>query len=343
MASCCEPKEKSGFAFDIILHGSLLAIVAGLAGYVFFPQLGFLHTFAYTIIELAHTMWWGVVLGIVFVGIMDKVPREYFNRLLGRGDTFGGILRATISGLLLDMCSHGILMIGAKLYERGASLSQVMAFLIASPWNSISLTIILIALVGLKWTLVFIAGSLVIAVITGLLFQQLTKKGILPQNPNMTVLEDGFSMRKDLKTRMKSYEPKFSDVADVLQSGWEGSAAILKWLFLGVVIAAALRALVPPDAFAAWFGPTLFGLFMTLIATTVIEVCSEGSTPVAAEILNNANAPGNAFVFLMAGVSIDYTEIMVIRSFAKSWKVALALPLLTVPQVLVLGYILNGL
>ena len=35
-------------------------------------------------------------------------------------------------------------MVGAKLYERGASIGQVMAFLIASPWNSFSLTLTLV-------------------------------------------------------------------------------------------------------------------------------------------------------------------------------------------------------
>ena len=47
-------------------------------------------------------------------------------------------------------------MVGAKLYERGASIGQLMAFLIASPWNSLSLTIIMVSLIGWQWTLMFI-------------------------------------------------------------------------------------------------------------------------------------------------------------------------------------------
>ena len=43
----------------------------------------------------------------------------------------------------------------------------------------------------------------------------------------------------------------------------------------------------------------------------------------------------------MAGVSTDYTEIMSIKDTTGSWKVAFALPLVTLPQVIVLGYILN--
>jgi uncharacterized membrane protein YraQ (UPF0718 family) len=84
------------------------------------------------------------------------------------------------------------------------------------------------------------------------------------------------------------------------------------------------------------------GLWLTLVAATVIEVCSEGTTPVAADIMNRAGAPGNSFTFLMAGVSTDYTEIMSIRETTASWKIALFLPLVTLPQVVVIGAVLNG-
>ena len=48
-----------------------------------------------------------------------------------------------------------------------------------------------------------------------------------------------------------------------------------------------------------------------------------------------------ATAVLMAGAATDYTEIMVLRETTRSWKAALILPALTVPQVLLLGWILN--
>jgi uncharacterized membrane protein YraQ (UPF0718 family) len=355
MSSCCHvPQPQNGQdhnhdhthaktkKFDPILHGSLAIIAISFTAYMFMPQFGFLHEFVYTLIELAKTMWWGIALGVIFVGLMSKVPREYFTAILGRGDTFGGIVRATIAGVLLDMCSHGILIIAAKLYERGASLGQVMAFLIASPWNSLSLTIVLIALVGWKWTLVFTLGSIVIAVVTGVLYQILTKRGILPDNPNKVELAPDFSVKNDAKHRLKSFKFTRGFFKDVTIGGFNEAKMLIKWLLLGMIIAASIRAFVPPEIFVQWFGPTMFGLIMTLIATTIIEVCSEGSTPIASEILNRAGAPGNSFTFLMAGVSTDYTEMLIIREFSKSWKTAFTLPLLTVPQVLLIGYILNS-
>ena len=117
---------------------------------------------------------------------------------------------------------------------------------------------------------------------------------------------------------------------------------VLRWLFLGIVLAAAIRAFVPEDVFRAFFGPGFAGLLATLLATLLIEVCSEGSTPIAADLFTRAAAPGNAFAFLMGGVSTDYTEVMALRETTASWRIALALPLLTLPQVLVLGALLNA-
>jgi len=43
----------------------------------------------------------------------------------------------------------------------------------------------------------------------------------------------------------------------------------------------------------------------------------------------------------MTGVSTDYTEIMILKDTTKSWKIALFLPLLTVPQVILISWLIN--
>ncbi|MDO6805066.1 hypothetical protein Q4595_21620, partial [Wenyingzhuangia sp. 1_MG-2023] len=103
-----------------------------------------------------------------------------------------------------------------------------------------------------------------------------------------------------------------------------------------------VRAFVPEESFNTWFGATAAGMFMTLLAATVIEVCSEGSSPIAADLVTRAAAPGNSFTFLMAGAATDYTEIMSLKDTTRSWKIALFLPLITVPQVLLIGWLMNS-
>jgi hypothetical protein len=45
------------------------------------------------------------------------------------------------------------------------------------------------------------------------------------------------------------------------------------------------------------------------LLAAVPEVCSEGTRPIAFEIFNKTAARGNPFIFLMADVAHDNTEI----------------------------------
>ncbi len=344
MSSCCDegngtPKKKK---LDKLFWVCFLTVVVSYVGHlVETPMPGAMATFFHASFELMNKMWWGIALGAFFVGLLDFIPREIVIASLGQDKGLKGIIRATIAGLLLDLCSHGILLVGMKLYKRGARLSQVMAFLIASPWNSLSLTLILVALIGLKWTLLFILFSGVIAIISGLVFESLVDKKILPGNPNTVSLPDDYKVMSEIKGLFKKITPNPLDWGRVFWVGTKDSIPILKWLFLGVIIAGAMRAFVSIEHFQSFLGPTALGLLVTLVIATVIEVCSEGSTPIAADIFTRAGAPGNSFAFLMTGVSTDYTEIMSLKETTSSWKIALFLPLITLPQVILIAILVN--
>ena len=115
---------------------------------------------------------------------------------------------------------------------------------------------------------------------------------------------------------------------------------ILPWILIGIMSAAFVKAYIPGTLLKTYLPPTPLGLLVTLGIATVIEVCSEGSAPIAFEIFRQTGALGNAFAFLMAGVVTDYTEIGTIwRGIGR--KVALLLPIISVPQVVLVAHILN--
>lgn len=304
-------------------------------------ESGILMTLSHSVFELVNTIWWGVLVGYLMICALGKMPREFVSSLLGTGRGLTGIIRATLAGTLLDLCSHGILMVGARLYERGASVGQMMAFLIASPWNSLSLTLILIALIGLPWTLAFIILSMAIAILSGYIFDLLVKREVLPANANKIDLPDDFRFWPEAKKRWRAAHFDRAFIVSALGNGISEMQMVLRWILFGVLLASAVRAFINPETFETFFGPTLIGLGVTLGVATILEVCSEGSTPIAADILNRANAPGNSFTFLMGGVATDYTEIMIIKDTTRSLKTALFLPLITVPQVLLIGWLIN--
>jgi hypothetical protein len=343
-SGCCGHTENEKSKPDVLLWSTLILVTIGYLTNLFaselLPQGSAFADMTIAIRNLMDSMWIGLALGMFFVGVLGRVPREFVTSALGKGNTLTGIFRATLAGVLLDLCSHGILMVAMRLYQRGASLGQVMAFLIASPWNSLSLTVILIALIGWKWTVLFILFSMAIGIISGLLFDRLVSKGTLPENPN-TVEVANFRPWDEAKTRWKSTSFNLTWWRTMVWEGIKDSRMIVRWLMLGVLLAAAIRTFVPMELFQTYFGATLAGLGMTLVIATILEICSEGSTPIAADLVTRAGAPGNGFAFLMTGVSTDYTEIMSLRDTTKSWKVALFLPLVTLPQVVLIAWIMN--
>ena len=344
MGNCHSSNDKNN-KIDFLFWGSLLFIIPLYSlNIISLPQasgIKYLNHMSASVYELLNRMWWGVLIGIIFVGILDKIPRDFVISAMGTKKGFRGILRATCAGILLDLCSHGILLVGMKLYERGVSLGQTMAFLIASPWNSFSLTLILWALIGIKWTLLFIILSFLVAIISGLIFDKLVEKKVLPANPSKADISDDFSFFQELKKQFSFSHLNLKLLSHIVIAGAKGSRVVIRWLLFGVLLASLIRTFVSAEHFGFLFGPTLLGLGLTLVAATIIEVCSEGSAPIAADIMTRADAPGNTFVFLMSGVSTDYTEIMAIKETTKSWKISLFLPLVTLPQIIILGFILN--
>lgn len=293
--------------------------------------------------ELLSRAWWGILLGIFAVGLLSSTPQSWVAALLGKPGTCSGIARAMLTGLFLDLCNHGVLLVGMRLYQKGASLGQVFAFLIASPWNSLSLTLLLAALIGWKWTLLFILGSALIAFLTGIFIEKLTRANKIPANPYQEALPQDFSFTKEIQAAWEKRSFSLTAVFSLLKNAILESRMILRWIFFGIVLTCLLRSLVDPSMLRSWVGPGIAGLFTTLVATTLIEVCSEGSSPIASDLLTLAHAPGNAFAFLMAGASTDYTEIMALKETTKSWKLAFLLPLTTLPQIILLSILFNHL
>lgn len=353
MSQCCHHESKPPIipqchqqkkSIDYFLLCCTTIIIISYLSHLFFStqltSIAYAHHFTEAIFTQLNTIWYGLVLGMLFVGLLEQIPREFVMKILGQGGSFTGVVRATLAGVLFDLCSHGILLVASKLYERGASLGQVMAFLIASPWNSISLTIILFTLIGIPWTLVFIASSLLIALVSGALFDHAVRHQKLPSNPNQYHHTD-FAFWHEATTRFNTMRFDTAFFKKVMLDAINGSTMILRWLLLGLILAALSRALIPADYFALYFGATYAGLLLTMLVATIIEVCSEGSVPIAADIFTRAHAPGNAFAFLMTGVSTDYTEILVLKQMTGVWRVAFCLPLITLPQVLILSILMN--
>ncbi|MBU1932130.1 permease [Patescibacteria group bacterium] len=322
-----------------------LFIVSGISFLLVIASLSipFLIPFRQAFIAYLKVIWWAVLLGLFLGGIIDYyVPREYISKILARKSPLT-IFNAVFLGFLMSACSHGILALSIQLHKKGASNPSIVSFLLASPWANIPITMMLIAFFGIKGLFIIIA-ALVVAINTGFIFLFLDKKGLIERNKNSVELSREFSILKDFKARLKNYKFSLPGLAGDLKGVIGGALAlsdmVLWWIIIGMLIASIAGAYIPTNFFHRFMGPTLLGLIVTLALATVIEVCSEGSSPLAFEIYRQTGALGSSFVFLMAGVATDYTEIGLLWTNVGR-RVALWMPLVTVPQIVVIGYIAN--
>ena len=146
--------------------------------------------------------------------------------------------------------------------------------------------IIMISLIGVKWTAAFIVLSMLIAIISGLIFDKLVEKQILQPNPNSEDFDEDISITSILIDTAKAHKPSFKGLIRFLITSTKESTMIVRWLLIGAIIASAIRTFVPSDLYHEYLGASLLGLLVTLLFATIIEVCSEGSVPIASDLLS---------------------------------------------------------
>lgn len=305
------------------------------------PLLGPFRDHLYMYVKV---IWKAVLLGILFSGLIDHfIPREYISKVLASKKK-KTIFNAALLGFLMSACSHGILALSIQLHKKGASTSSVVAFLLASPWANLPLTFMLIGFFGVAKGLYIVVSAFVIAVITGLIFQRLEHHGLVEVNAGSAEVADSFSIFADIRARAKAYrfnkESVLADIKGVCRGMVSLGDMVLWWMIIGMAMASAAGAYIPQGIFTQYMGPSVVGMIITLIVATVLEVCSEGTSPLAFEIYRSTGALGNSFVFLMAGVATDYTEIGLLwHNVGK--RTAIWLPVITVPQIILLGVSAN--
>jgi uncharacterized membrane protein YraQ (UPF0718 family) len=309
----------------LIMGGIFLAVLL-------ISFLGPLRDLNQSLLAYLSIVWWAVLLGLVLGGIIDYfVPDGFIVRLLGQKRKTT-LINAVLAGFLMSACSHGILAIAIQLYKKGASVPAVITFLLASPWANLPMTVLLFGFFGWQ-AAYFVFGAMAIALVTGIVFTVLDRLGLIEGSAG------GVDPGDVSWERVKNFDLQKS-VRGVAAGSISLANMVLWWILLGILAAAIIGAYVPEHFFMQWMGPDVPGMLVTLLFATVIEVCSEGTSPLAFEIFNKVGVLGNPFVFLMAGVATDYTEIGLLWSNIGK-RTAIWLPIVTVPQILALGFLFN--
>lgn len=253
------------------------------------------------LVEMAPYLLFGFfVAGFLTMFLKPKTVEKH----LGKND-FLSVVKASLFGIPLPLCSCGVIPVAASLKKQGASKGATTSFLISTPQTGIDSLIVTYGILGPIFTIIKPVAAFISAIIGGALVNVIDKEDIQPFSQNINK-----AVESDIKV------PLLKKFIHALYYGFVTIPAdINKSLILGLLVAGVISASVPDDFFADIFGTGVAAMFVILLFSIPLYVCSTGSIPIAASLIMKGFSPGAALVLLIAGPATNAATITTM------WKV----------------------
>lgn len=239
-----------------------------------------------------------LLLGFLFAGVLYAwFPSHKIVRYLGKNNS-ASALNAALLGVPLPLCSCGVIPTGISFYKNGASKGSAVSFLISTPQTGVDSIMVTWSLLGLPMAVIRPIIAFVTGVLGGVLTNRLEKK------------ENG-DIKPEQNTKPEE-KKKIGPLAMLSYAFGEFLEDIVKWLVIGLLIAALIAVIIPDDFFLRYLSNDYLSMLIILAASIPLYVCATGSVPIAAVLLMKGLSPGAAIVFLMAGPATNAATISVI-------------------------------
>ena len=235
------------------------------------------------------------VAGVLRVLISDKFVETHLG---GKG--IWPVIKSSLFGVPLPLCSCGVIPVAMSLRKQGASSGAAVAFLLSTPQTGVDSIFVTLSLMGP----VFMIFRPIAALVTGLIGGVAVNCFASTKDTNGPLDDEcDANNKKNLFTRALRHGfivlPK--DIALAM--------------LVGLTIAAGISVGVPDDFFAEKLGTGIGTMVLMMFIGVPVYVCATASVPIAVAMIAKGLTPGAALVFLMTGPATNAA------AFATIWKV----------------------
>lgn len=256
-----------------------------------------------------------LLLGFLFAGLLSVVVSpELVERHLGQGSNWE-ILKASLFGVPLPLCSCGVLPVAASLRRNGAGKPATTAFLLSTPQTGVDSIAITWALLGPVLAIL----RPIVALLTGILGGYLIKTFVGDEVGET----DDRTPGNTSSTCCNSEGSGASSGSCCSEAGISGSVVIrgLRYglltlprdigraLLIGILLSGLISALLRPGMIEA-AGVSGFAAYpLAMLIGIPLYVCATASTPIAAGLIAAGISPGAALVFLISGPATNMAAL----------------------------------
>lgn len=237
-----------------------------------------------------------LLFGMLLSGMLHVLLPEGFIRRRFQG--VSGVFQAVAFGVPLPLCSCGVVPAGVGLKNDGASDGASVGFLISTPQTGVDSVLVSVSFFGWPFALFKMATAFVLGVVGGLIADKIPSADIEAKE-----LKSCCSGGHETTQQQNPVWRAALHSIEIFRSIW-------LWLFIGVLISAAIEVWVPAEWVQSVGELGLFpAMLLVLLISTPLYVCATASVPIAAVLISQGLPTAAALVFLMAGPATNTTTI----------------------------------
>lgn len=288
--------------------------------------------------ELLKTSGAWLVMSFFICGVLHAfLNPDLLHRQLGNKKV-SSIVKATVSGIFLPVCSCGVVPLTLSLYMSGAYLGPTLAFLVATPIINPAAVLMSFAMLGPKITPIYITVGFILPFIIGLVGNRFAGRELISPvaqkyMQNVETIQ--------LTTTVEKAPLKQRILAGLTWGFTDLGVQTSRFMLVGNLFAAALLLLVPTSFIMEYLSsPKLVSIIGISILGAVMYVCALGHIPFIAALVSAGAAPGVAISFLMAGTATNLPEIISIWNLIGKRAVIIYSSIVIIASVLA-GYFTN--
>jgi uncharacterized membrane protein YraQ (UPF0718 family) len=294
------------------------------------------------LVDLSNAMAPYILFGLIFAGFLHElVPDSIVKNHLGK-DSIVSVIKSTVFGIPLPVCSCGVIPLAAGIKKSGASNGSTLSFLISTPITGVDSILATYGMFGWAFTIYRVVTSMIISIIAGILtnFYGAEKEEEAKPKPafsmaspqNATNSAMGFSA---VATPKKAEEESCSDGSCCSGGSCESEKTcmiqsvfsyafstllkdIASPLLVGLLVGALITVAVPENLSEILVEYNWLSYIIVIAIAVPMYVCATASLPIAAGLMLAGVSPGAAFVFLSAGPATNTVTIGVVKKMLGS-------------------------
>ena len=276
-----------------------------------------------------------LVLVVFAIGILRSffTPQRTRRLLAGRRESVGNVLAAGL-GVATPFCSCSAVPLFIGFVTAGVPLGVTLSFLIAAPMvNEIALALLL-ALLGWKVALLYLATGLGVAVVAGWVLGRMRLEGWV-EDWVRTIRSGEGAGEEAAATGLKArVDQGLEAVRDIVGRVW-------KYVLLGIAAGAAIHGYVPEDAMARIMGADAWwSVPLAVVIGIPMYTNAAGVIPVVEALLAKGAALGTVLAFMMSVIALSFPEMVILRKVLKPRLIAAFIAVVGA-GILLVGYMFN--